>query len=89
MFLILKPSALVKATGFSKAINLAPLSMPAWIKSERKLGSVQKQKISGFTARASARASVLIWGWPNLGAAASSRALSMSQMPATSKRGLA
>ncbi len=85
MFLIFSPSALVNATGFSKAINLAPLSMPAWINSERKLGSVQKQNMSGLTARARARASVLVCGWPNLGAAASSRALSMSHIPASSK----
>ncbi len=47
--------------------------MPALIKSERRFGSVQKQKMSGLTALARARASVLICGLPSLGAAASSR----------------
>ena len=60
-------SALVSATGFSKAISFAPPSMAALIIGVRRLGRVQKQKTSGLTALASAAASVPFCGLPELG----------------------
>src|SRR2546426_6049549 len=52
-------SLLVRATGFSNAINFAPHAMPSLIMSRRTCGGVQKQKTSGFADRANARASPL------------------------------
>ena len=82
-------SALVRATGFSKAISFAPPSIAALIIGVRRLGSVQKQNTSGFTALASAAASVPFCGLPSLAAASSRRFGSMSQMPVTWNLGLA
>jgi hypothetical protein len=85
----LKPSADVRATGFSKAMSRAPQSTPILTISDRMVGSVQKQKTSGFSSRARAAASVPVFGLPSAGAASLSRPSSMSQIPTTSKWGLA
>src|ERR1039458_7345134 len=85
---MVKSSALVKEAGFSKAINFAPPSIAALIIGVRRLGSVQKQKTSGFTDLASAAASEPFCGLPSLAAASSSRFGSMSQMPTTWNFGL-
>ena len=76
------------ATGFSNAISRAPQSTPAFTRSWRIVGGVQKQKMSGASSRARAPGSAPVRGLPYF-AASARREASGSAIPTTSNRGLA
>ncbi len=82
-------SALGRRRGFSKAISLAPLSTPILINGSRRSGACRSRTRPASPRRRAPPRPCRSAGSRRQGAAASRRRVSMSQMPATSKRSFA